>query len=184
MTIKKGVTITVVGGVILWALTDPGGYGIRGVTWVASLFVKAWHLLGSTFRIPGWVLLLLGLLAPIPVLRFLKSLFASVPKHLEYTEDRLFGALWRWTWGPGGIRSLSCFCPSCQTRLVYRTIDRSPWDAVSRTETEFICEHCGESTVATIQGEREYALGVVKREIERRINTNEYESNKLGDETP
>ena len=184
MTIKKGVTITVVGGVILWVLTDPGGYGIRSATWVASLFVKAWHLLGSTFRIPGWALLLLGVLAPIPVLSFLRSVFSSDPQHLKYTEDRLFGALWRWTWGPGGIGNLSCFCPGCQTRLVYRTVNKSPWDAAPKTKTEFICEHCGASTVATIRGDREYAFGVVEREIERRINTNEYETTKLGTDTP
>ena len=183
MTMRKGLTITVVGGLIVWAITDPGGYGVRAVTWIIALFAKAWHLLMSTVSVYGWILLLLGMLALIPVVSFCKFVLTRDPEHLEYTEDHMFGALWRWNWGPRGISDLRCFCPGCQTRLVYHTSNMSPWDAAPKIQTKFICEHCGDSAVATIQGERGYALGVVRREIERRITAGEYRAASSQSET-
>mgnify|MGYP003516700603 CR=1 FL=1 len=44
-------------------------------------------------------------------------------------------------------------------------------------DEEFICENCNSQIVSTIHGgNKNYAINAVKREIERRIRTEEYKT--------
>ena len=100
----------------------------------------------------------------------------SEPEYMNYTEDMLYGAKWRWSWVGGRISNLWCFCPICDAQLVY---------AEGFGETNFICERCpsGEPdhlypshgrVVATVRGgDRYYAVSAAEREVFRRIRTGE-----------
>jgi hypothetical protein len=174
--VRNGVIATVLGGIAL---------AILGALWppIKSTFVWFWDMIlafvslfSSTYSVPGWVLALLSLLALVTIVRFFVGLrSSSAPPHNSYVEDVLFGAKWRWSWSGGDIANLWCFCPNCDSELVYD--DSSARSIYSREESKtlFICEHCGRTNVGRIDGgDKEYALGAVRREIRRRIRTAQY----------
>jgi hypothetical protein len=124
---------------------------------------------------PGWVLLILGFLALITIVRFVIGLRQGVaPAHQNYKQQRLYGANWRWSWCGGEISTLWCYCPECETELVY---DDSPArDLLSPlpARTDFVCENCSKIVASIPGGGKSYAIGAVKREIQRRVRTGEF----------
>lgn len=92
----------------------------------------------------------------------------------EYTEDMIKNAKWRWEWNRNEVSNLWCFCPQCDATLVYN--DSSCTDFYTdKNNTLFICENCNNKIVSDIDGgNKSYALGFVRREIDRRIRTGEY----------
>ena len=175
-----GLVATVVGGMILDVVPKPhdllvnvAGGVWNGVSWVVDALVSS-HL------IPGWTIAGIGLLALlglIVLVRMLKEAIQDTDENpiLNYTEDILDGVGWRWRWSGNSIVNLWCFCPSCDAQLVY---------AQSFSTTDLICERCpsdGSFTphegrgriVATVDGDRRYALAAAEREILRRIRTGE-----------
>ena len=96
------------------------------------------------------------------------------PEYKSYIEDFMHGAKWRWSWIGNQISNVWCFCPRCDATLVYD--DGSCHSFYSDVnKTNFICENCSRTVVASISGgDKDYAIGAVKREISRRIRTGEY----------
>jgi hypothetical protein len=175
-TVRNGVIATVLGGIALAGIGELWPPAKHVLVWLWDMLVSFVGLFGSAYAVPGWALAGLGLLALVTVVRFLVGLRSDeAPSHNKYVEDILFGAKWRWSWSNGDIVSLWCFCTSCDSELVYD--DQSVHSIYSHEEpkTLFICEHCGQRTIGRIVGGgKEYALGVVRREIRRRVRTGSY----------
>ena len=153
-----------------------GGWLLDQAAWVLSFFEDA-------YSVKGWVLAPLILFALVTVVRYLVGLKAQhVPAFASYVEDHIFGAKWRWSWVAGEVSNLWCFCPRCDSELVYDDSSCNSFSSTAPSKTDFICEHCHCEKVATILGgNKSYALSAVQREIRRRVRTNEYaQTNQAG----
>ena len=174
--VRNGIIATVVGGIILSAIPPLRSFFLELMSWAWSGVIGVWTALISSYSVPGWALLIIGLFALAGFVRLLVVLWPQNEPAWNYTEDMLYGATWRWSWNSNGISNLWCFCPSCDAQLVYHE---------DCTRTLFICERCppdGEDryyrsqgrVVAIVEGgDRHYAVGAVEREILRRIRTGE-----------
>lgn len=176
--IRTGVISTVLGAVVVAILAEiwPPVKNVIVLCWrlVQSIF----GLLAADYQAPGWILVICCGIIIITIVRFalkiIRKTTASVPAHLSYTTDYFRGAKWRWDWFGDNISQLWCFCPSCDSELVYD--DSSCNDILRRSEprTDFICEHCGHTRVASVPGgPKRYALSAIEREIRRKIRTGE-----------
>ena len=170
-SVRNGVIASIIGGIILLVILDSKEYLVRFLSWLWFGALWCWEALISSYSLPGWVWIIVFLFVLVGVMAIFQALKSLVdkPEYMAYVEDWMFGAKWRWKWmGSQGISELWCFCPRCEAMLVYQ----EDWGS---GKTDFICENCGRSTVATISGgNKDYALGAVKREIDRRIRTGEY----------
>ena len=173
--VRNGIIITVIGGLILYAILHFRGFLVEAMSWVWAGVTWVWVALISDYSMPGWAFLLGGLFAFIGVARLCVILWPqNKPAYRNYTEDMLFGAKWRWSWTDNEISNLWCFCPNCDAQLIPRE---------GYGSTDFICERCppDESyrnyqphgrVVATVEGGgRYYAVSAAEREILRRIRT-------------
>jgi hypothetical protein len=133
----------------------------------------------ASYPVPGWILIVLVALAIIPLFTLLRFIFyGREPGYRQlYRTDDLYGARWQWEYSSdGAIRNLGCLCPVCQTELVYDEHIRDrimPWRDEEDDNTRFICQHCN-ATKATFQGSRHHAIGMVEREIRRKVRTGEW----------
>ena len=176
--VRTGVIGTVLGGIALAVLAElwapAKAFFLCAVGGVKSF---GSHL-SEDYKTPGWVLTLLTILALVTVTRFVMGLFPKfAPDHTKFIEMRLYGAKWQWAWAGELISNLWCYCPTCQAELVYD--DSSNHDVYSneKEHTKFICENCNGEVVAKVDGgNKEYALGAVKREVRRKVRTGEYKS--------
>ncbi len=174
-TVRNGVIATVLGSVVL---------AILGELWppVKTFFVWLWikiqaffGLFGENYSVPGWALTILGLVAFITIVRTIIGLLAKyyAASQNSYVDDMLFGAKWRWSWFGKDILNLWCFCPTCDSELVYDD-SSTRFQAFETPKTLFICEHCNRNVIARVDGGgKNYALSAVEREIRRRIRTGE-----------
>lgn len=174
-TIRNGAIASFVAGVALLAVPQLRGYAISFLAWVWSGVLWCWEALFTSYALPGWAWLLIFSLAIAGLGRALvvfREVLAA-PEYCSYVEDHLYDAKWKWRWVEQRIHGLWCYCPRCDATLVYN--DDSCRDFRSnKCQTKFVCENCSR-VVATIDGgDKSYAVGAVKREIARRIRTNEY----------
>lgn len=164
--IRNGIIIAVVSAAILYGATFIPGV-VRAVVYVTAHIGRFFAVFISA---PRWVFFLLCLLALVAVYQMLRPLFRRAPAEasiIDYHTDRFFGVVWRWRYGSHGApQDLWCFCPRCDTQLVY-TEDRFP------DRVWFTCENCGERFYET-EGTREYALSKVFRQIDRKIRNGEW----------
>jgi hypothetical protein len=177
-SVRNGVIATIIGGIALAALGQLWPPAKMALLWLWGQVVALVDLFDATYATRGWTLANLGLHTLITIMRFMVALRASAaPPHSTYVEDVLFDAKWRWSWLADQITNLWCFCPRCDSELVYD--DSSAHSLYSRDEprTLFLCEHCNRTAVARIDGgDKDYALGAVRREIRRRIRTGQYKT--------
>ena len=175
-SVRNGVLATVLGGVVLTIL---------GYLWppAKDVLVSIWEgikacvaLLGNSYLVPGWTLVVIGVLALITIIRFIVGLTdTETPPYVSFTEQRLDGAIWRWRWREGQIANLWCYCPVCDMELVYNDSTAHGFVRIEEPRTDFICERCNGNVVARITGgDKEYALGSVVREIHRRVRTGKF----------
>lgn len=180
---KIKITIVVIASLIL-------GIGIlffipQTHDYVVDSFLQIWfgiiwtyEALLTSYTVPLWVLIIISVLALTTIIRFLINLQgSSKPEHLSYKEDFIYGANWRWKWTKNEVSNIQCYCPKCDSLLVY---DDSSCHTryTDVTKTDFICQNCESQLVTSIHGgNKNYAINAVKREIERRIRTNEYKIN-------
>ena len=172
---------TVVGGLILAGILRLNGLFAKVVSGVWSGVSWLWGMLQSSHSMPGWVILVLGLLALFGLTiigLLLKELLhgkkeTAGPTFQKYTEDMLDAVRWRWRWVDNRITNLSCFCPICDAQLVPER---------DFTGTRFICERCPADgtgfphvsrgrVVTEVMGDVQYAVAAAEREIHRRIRT-------------
>jgi hypothetical protein len=135
-----------------------------------------YEFLLSSYDIPVWLLLIISILALTSIFKFFIYLQnRSKIEYLKYIEDNIYNAKWKWKWSKDKIVDLQCYCPTCDAVLVYD--DTSHIKPTELLKTEFICENCNSQIVATIRGgNKNYAINAVKREIERRVRTEEYKT--------
>jgi hypothetical protein len=172
--VRNGVIITAVGGLVLSATAPMRESVLGALKWLWSGVIWVWGVLSADYSLPGWVLLIIGILALVGIVKiYLAFRPLNDPKYKSYTQDSLYGANWRWSWASNNISNLWCFCPHCDAEVIY---DDSFCSRITSNicKTYFICEKCGNKDVASIDGNLKYALEAVKREIRRRIRTNEY----------
>lgn len=177
--IRNGLVITVIGGILLSFWPPFKDFLITSLSWSWGVIKSIGFWLSGTHEFYGWLFLLLLLLS-IPSM-FGAALFVFKKKQpsLEeiYTSDFLFGASWHWSYLNGSIRNLWCLCTVCKNELIYSEFrpDRFKYrhDGLE-AKTDFICERCN-ITCCTLKGDREYALGIVEREIRRKIRNNEWQ---------
>ena len=137
------------------------------ITWFAGLFViKA--------TLPVWGIILLMLVIPLLIgIVFFLLRTSSTETYLTYISDIFFEISWHWRYTGNKLYNEDIIprCPSCKTLL-------QPSNVVVN-EFTFICSHCG------FQKEFEYSydelLNRVKKEIDRKIITEEYKTVKQTD---
>ena len=113
------IAVSVVAGLVLAGILRLGGLLGKVVLWVWSVLSWIWELLYSSHPVPGWVILVLGLLALfglIIIVLMLKEFLhgkseSPEPTFLTYTEDMVDGVRWSWRWRGNQIDGLWCFCP-------------------------------------------------------------------------
>ena len=178
--IRNGIIASVVGGALLSLLLDPVRTTLAAAAgWIASACIWVVSALQSDYSIPGWLLgsmIFLSLLSVVQLTRFLLSLRTKRPEDL-YREDHLFGVVWRWSWLHGEPTALWCFCPDCDTELVYQ--EHVQGDGLMRRDTRpdhtlLICERCGVER-SKLNGLKHYAMGTVQREIRRKLRSGEWD---------
>ena len=132
-------------------------------------------MLLTSYSLPIWLLLIISVLALVSIINFLLLLTSSKKaEYTKYLEDFIYDANWRWKWEKDEIIDIQCYCPKCDSILVY---DESSCHTryTEVVKTDFICEKCDSQIVTSIPGgNKKYAINAVKREIQRRIRTQEY----------
>lgn len=174
--VRTGIISTVAGTIAVAVLAELWPPVKNSLVWVWIQLKAFSGLFTAYYSTPGWLLAGLGILSLIALGRWVSALLTRDTEEdsafRAYTTDSLYGANWRWSWIGHEISNLWCFCPSCDSELVY---DDSSCRDILRTQeprTEFICEHCGHSHITSIKGgNKHYALSAVQREIRRKLRT-------------
>lgn len=137
--------------------------------------ILIYNILLISYALPIWALLIISSLALITIIKFL-LLFTNNTKaeYTQYIEDSIYDAKWRWKWAKDEIINIECYCPKCDSLLVYD--DSSCHTKYTEVvKTDFICENCKSKIITSIYGgNKKYAINAVKREIQRKIRTEEY----------
>ena len=175
--LRNGIIITVSGGLIVHILSETiRGLSLKVLTWAWKQIIWILNALISGYSVPGWILLIAGVLALIGIILVCRNLISQKKPYIKYTEDMLEGVKWRWSWIDNDISRLACFCPTCDAILI-------PFEGLECTF--LICEQCppnskqrGIQITGRIIEEKEisasYLEDRVKREIYRRIRTGQY----------
>lgn len=181
--VRNGVIATVLGGVALAILGELWPPVKTACVWIWLKIQAFASLFGESYSTPGWALFILGILALITVVRGIIGLSVNAtPPYTTYVEDGLFGARWRWSWSGESISNLWCFCPTCDSELVYDDSSARHFHAYEEPKTLFICEHCNRNVKGRVNGgDKDYALSAVRRKIRRRIRTDEQSDSGIRD---
>ena len=131
----------------------------------------------TLYTLPLWIILVISIFASITIIKFFLSFQTnSKPEYITYIEDFIYETKWRWKWEKDEITNIQCYCPKCDAILVYDD-SSTHTKHTDLSKTDFICENCNFQIVTSIRGgNKNYAISAVKREIERRIRTNEYKT--------
>lgn len=168
MSLKKAVTEQVVAGLILAGVLYACSFipGFYSVIW--KFLTSAWRYTTASTTIPRWLLWCLILFAVTVTVRLSFRVLsrAAEPTVFDYRQDTILGLPWRWDYGSNGPRNLWCFCPACDTALLYS--EEEGWSEYGRGRKviNLKCEHCG-NRVQTSEGDRNYLIDRVMRQIDR-----------------
>ena len=151
----------------LWAVFNVPGI----LPWLNEAYLQIRNNLFKTYTLPNWGLYLL-LLCVFYVAVSLIVLFVrpQQPKVTSYKQDTFLDVIWRWSYQRKRPVDPWCFCPDCNTELVY-TYTGSRADQ----ETELFCETCN-ITKLRHDGDKNYLINRVIRLIERSIRTGEWKT--------
>ncbi len=177
VTIRNGVVTTVIGGVILLTIPVLRSYVVNFLNWVWSGLNWSWEALFASYSLPGWSWLLIftfSIIGAANVFLMIKG-ERDEPEFKKYIEDSIRGAKWRWNWSGTNITNIWCYCPHCDATLVYDDSSCRSFHT-NINKTDFICENCNHNIISSITGgNKDYATGLITREIERRVRTGEYQ---------
>jgi hypothetical protein len=182
--IRNSVIASVAAGLILAAVPTVRGWAVAGLTALASWVQQLWQWLVSTYETPAWLLLVLTLFSAAFVIPRTVGLLrrSREPTHRDsYATDRLFGAVWRWRYVYDNVANLWCFCPACDNELVYsegRNDGMQPRAFSPPDWTSFTCDRCNVER-CKLEGNKDFAVEKVEREIRRKIRTGEWNSREL-----
>lgn len=174
-SIRNATIASVVAGLILLTVPPIRGGIAKVFSWFWSLLIWCWDKLIASYSLPGWALLMIFFLALVGLLRIIYSIKgeSEAPEYALYKEDVIRGAKWRWKWSNNQIDDLWCFCPTCEATLVYDD-SSCRTSVVEKNQTDFICENCNRVVTSIEGGNRAYAVGAIKREIDRRIRVGKF----------
>ena len=146
------------------------------VTLVALWRSRILNSLGARLHVPGWLVLVLGLLAVLVSLICWSLTHAGKAQRdwRDYVSDELLGLVWHWRYARNEIQelSLSAFCPHCRHRLQpQQDADHRPPGPKTAPVT-LLCPHCGFKR--EFDSHFDQLKAKVIAEIERRLNTGEY----------
>lgn len=172
------IKTNVIGGVLTAAVLSIAGavwaFVPSAWKWFTDLLTSVWAHLTSPAIVPTWWLYILyavGAGALLVVALIVRESFKKTgPMFTDYTEDRFFGAVWRWRYAHGGPTGTWAFCPGCDTVLVY-SYQRNYGDLM----TTLHCETCHRD-IATEPGDRDDLVGKVHRQIDRKVRTGEWKN--------
>jgi len=169
MSLKKAITEKVIAGLILTIILYGCSFvhGFYPAIW--NLTKTLWSYVTASASVPRWLLGILILAFSIQVLRVLIRVFRkkAEPSVLDYCEDIILDLTWRWqNYGPDDLTSLWCFCPACDTALIYNEEKDYSEYGRGRTVVHFSCDHCGKR-VKTFDSDKNYLLQRVTRQIDR-----------------
>ncbi len=142
-------------------------------------FAKAcWQYGVGAISIPRWLFAALVVLSASLIALLIVNMrrAAKSPSEYDYNENHFEGVLWRWHYAPGGmITNLWCYCPTCDTVLVYRDDydDGRGYSGIGNPVMHVTCERCGPKQ-ATLAGHRESAVARVTRQIERNLRVGDW----------
>lgn len=174
--VRTGVISTVVGTIAVAALADVWPPVKTTLLWCWVQVKWVFGLFTGDYLAPGWALAILAVLALITASRWISTALRRDSEDKadfqSYTTDNLHGAKWRWRWNGHDVTNLWCFCPACDSELVYDDSSCSDILRMSEPRTDFICEHCGNTHVTSIKGgNQRYAVSAIQREIQRKLRT-------------
>jgi len=175
-SIRNAIIATVIGGIILSIILSVREFlsNMFFSLWTGLLWL--WKLVVADYALPGWVIFLFGLFSIITLCHFLGPIIKrEALSYSEYKSDFFHGAKWRWDWVNNKIFNLWCYCPKCDSELVFGH-QIPAYSAVNEIMTEFTCEHCGNIKATSLQGDRDHAISTIEREIRRNVRTGEYKS--------
>lgn len=121
ISIRNATIASVIAGILLLVVPNVRGYLISFFSWLWSGLTWSWARLTDSYALPGWIWIIIFLLAIIGAVRvFFRFKVNSVDqKHYSYVEDTMYGAKWRWQWISNRIFNVWCYCPKCEATLVY-----------------------------------------------------------------
>lgn len=120
---------------------------------------------------PVWLFVALALatalLILLGVVRLVRASSPQEPTWHDYTSDRFFGMVWRWSFSSSGhVGEPWCFCPLDDTVLV-GVLDHYP------DRVRFRCDTC-RGEFGPVDGDRDEAIRKVMRQIDRKLRTGEW----------
>ena len=154
----------------LWAIFYVPGL----LPWLNNSYQIALDHLVEIHTIPNWAFYLL-LLCVLYVAVSLCVLMVKPrqPKVTSYRQDNFLDIIWRWSYQRKMPVDPWCFCPDCNTELIYNYTGSR-----ENQETELFCETCN---IAKLRhdGDTTYLINRVLRLIERKIRTGEWKKGLL-----
>jgi len=169
----RSIKVRVISGLLLAAILGIATLFPSAISWAINLAEKLYNHLKCSVSIPYFLLYFFILTSAIVILFGLFNLLSKKEKKQEitdYTQDSFFGVTWRWGYNNGLDSHLRpwCFCPNCETRLVY-----SENYFGNEKYTVLRCEYCNKDVLKEL-GSKEYLINKVIRQIERKVNTGEW----------
>lgn len=169
-----GIGATVFGGLLLNYLV---GISPRMIlAFIGDIFIWIFKTATLSISIHLWLLILLSFGSMVALFIMLAPFFqkAKTPTFRDCREGTFEGVLWRWHYNfDGSVSDTWCFCPACDTALVYSAPGDDYSRGYRRTTTRFFCELCNTDKL-TIEGDRHYLVQKVIRQIERIVRTAEW----------
>lgn len=157
---------------ITLAITTPIVAFTRSISFSKSLnVIWDWFLSALTFGIPLWVVLL-AIVILLTARRIIRSIPESKPEFLSYTNDVIEGIKWEWSFyiseGKYDFDGNTPI-PVCNNCDGYLVLNNSGYHIL-----KLRCEHCSYEKQLSESDGTEYH-NKIKREIMRRIRTNNWE---------
>jgi hypothetical protein len=175
MNLKKSITEKIILALVVALIAYlcsliPGFYPTvwKGV-------VSSWKYLLGDASVPRWFLGLLLVVFSLYSLGIVLRIHGRLFKGPEnYRHDVILHLPWRWEYYGSSITNLWCYCPECDTALVYR--DSRDWSesGQGRMIVELTCEHC-RRRVATYEGNCDYLVNSVKRQIAHNVRKGDWQ---------
>lgn len=177
-SLKKQVFVKVVASIIFAVICWFTGL----LPWIWGkglvLFSAVWYWLSTSHEIQlsllGWQMMFAILIFVFSVFHlfawFWKRSSFYKKSYKRYSRDIFFGAIWTWDYFCGFPINIWCECPNCSTTLVYSEDYVREYDCY---RTVVSCENCG-FRIQPQDGEKDYLVSKVGRQIERKLKTQEY----------
>ena len=158
------------------------GLVTKAAVLVAAAFIWVWTTINSRHSLSGWAVLVFGLFALFGIVAALFLLATSLFRpYRNYVEDMIDEAIWRWSWSKKGITNLGVSAQIAMGNLSTKNVADarilSVNGALRPTERGRRAPYDRPSVrvVTTIPARGRWkAIGVIEREIPRRVRTEEF----------